>query len=416
MRKKVNNKGFSLVEILIAITILSIVVTPIAYLFFASAQFVNDSEEVGGRTQIANNVAEQFEAMDFDAWQQGGDVRLQTQNSGTVTGSFVSPASSGVGYESAARQTSAPYYISFNNLSASFSQYNAVVTLSTDNYADINNVELFEDVSMDYMAVQNREPTQDPDLLAWQAFILDCASKGYDVTNEAAFKERVINSTGSSRHITVDVSDNAGKTEVSAQYSYTFVYPAQDTGETVTAGVVGTSFPWSAPEIYLTPEDGIAVPAGESLALYMLLYPWYSQSGMDRITVSNIANLPIDLTVVKQIDEEIAIDINDFANKELNYSARLNVIDGNFLTPENRQTVIRSNLAQNLADLNSDVLIDDVIHSYGTSGNFAPESFSTTTQSERIYDIKIELFDINADGTSDYASGPVYTLNTTSVK
>ncbi len=413
MKEKMNNKGFSLVEILIAITILSIIIAPIAYLFFASAQFVSTSEEVGGKTQIANNIAEQFSAMDFEEWQEGGAVRLQSQ-SGMVTGSFVTPAvSPAVGYIGAVQPENAPYYISFNAVNAGYSEYNAVVTLQTDGYAQLNNAELFDDISMDYMAVQNRVPTQDPDTLAWQAFMLECTGEGYSVSDEAAFKERVVNST---RTITVDVTDNSGKVEVSANYSYIFTYPAAVAGESVDASVVGTQFNLdNISTVSLTPENGLNMPAsGEKLSFYMLFYPWYSETGSDNIIVNNPDNLPIDLAVVKQIDEQIALDLVDFAQKESSYKARLNVFD-RYVSQEVKNTVIRSNLSKNLADLNSNVPITNVKHSYGTV-DFTPESLTSKAQSERVFNVTIELFDINADGTSDYASGAVYTLSTTVVQ
>ncbi len=409
MKVKMNNKGFSLVEILIAITILSIIIAPIAYLFFASAQFVSTSEEVGGKTQIANNIAEQFSAMDFEEWQEGGAVRLQSQ-SGTVTGSFVTPAiSPDVGYTGATRPENAPYYISFNAVSASYSEYNAVVTLKTEDYEQLNNTELFDDISMDYMAVQNRVPTQDPDTLAWQEFMLECTGEGYSVSDEAAFKERVVNST---RTITVDVTDNSGKVEVSANYSYEFTYPAAVAGDGSVGAIVGQKFNWQSPsEISLTPENGLSIPAsGEKLSFYMLFYPWYSQYGRDNIIVNNLDNLPIDLAVVKQIDELLT----DLAGKESIYRANLNVNDNN-VAQADRNTVIRSNLAQNLADLSSIIPITTVSHTYNGLG-FAPESLTSKAQSERVFDVTIELFDINTDGTSDYANGAVYTLSTTVVQ
>ena len=62
MRKELNNKGFSLVELLIATIILGIVVAPLLHTFVTAANTTARSRQIGDATLMGENVAELVKA------------------------------------------------------------------------------------------------------------------------------------------------------------------------------------------------------------------------------------------------------------------------------------------------------------------------------------------------------------------
>ena len=62
MRKELNNKGFSLVELLIATVILAIIVAPLLHSFVTAAHTTVRSRQIGDATLVSENIAEMVEA------------------------------------------------------------------------------------------------------------------------------------------------------------------------------------------------------------------------------------------------------------------------------------------------------------------------------------------------------------------
>lgn len=60
MMKKGNNKGFSLIEIIIGIGMLAVIVIPILHTFITSAQINRDSRQVMIQTEVAQTIMEGF--------------------------------------------------------------------------------------------------------------------------------------------------------------------------------------------------------------------------------------------------------------------------------------------------------------------------------------------------------------------
>ena len=68
-RRQLNNEGFSLIELLIAIVILSIIVVPLLHSFVTSARTNAKSRNTMHATAIAEDVMEQFEAHTLEEMQ-----------------------------------------------------------------------------------------------------------------------------------------------------------------------------------------------------------------------------------------------------------------------------------------------------------------------------------------------------------
>lgn len=84
MKKKIfakrisNKKGFSLLEVLLAIVILGLIAAPILQIFVTSARINNNSKKIMGATDVANMTMEYITSLKFDG--EGGVKEVFTEN------------------------------------------------------------------------------------------------------------------------------------------------------------------------------------------------------------------------------------------------------------------------------------------------------------------------------------------------
>lgn len=84
-QRKLNNKGLSLVELLIAVTILAIIIVPLLHTFVSSARLNNKSARTLKATMIAENIMEEFEETSVESLSQTYGV---SSNSGVYSFEF----------------------------------------------------------------------------------------------------------------------------------------------------------------------------------------------------------------------------------------------------------------------------------------------------------------------------------------
>ncbi len=84
MMKKGNNKGFSLIEIIIGIGMLAVIVIPILHTFITSAQINRDSRQVMIQTEVAQTIMEGFAGKTYV--QVKAAVGALAGNTGVVSG------------------------------------------------------------------------------------------------------------------------------------------------------------------------------------------------------------------------------------------------------------------------------------------------------------------------------------------
>ncbi len=87
MKKKGNNKGFSLIEIIIGIGMLAVIIVPILHTFITSAQINRDSRQVMIQTEVAQTIMEGFAGKTY-ADVKASAVALGTHGSGIVSGNL----------------------------------------------------------------------------------------------------------------------------------------------------------------------------------------------------------------------------------------------------------------------------------------------------------------------------------------
>lgn len=85
MMKKGNNKGFSLIEIVIGIGMLAVIIIPILHTFITSAQLNRDSRQVMIQTEVAQTIMEGFAGKTFiDVKSSVSDLMNNTE--GAISG------------------------------------------------------------------------------------------------------------------------------------------------------------------------------------------------------------------------------------------------------------------------------------------------------------------------------------------
>ena len=102
MKKKLmNNKGFSLLEVLLAIVILGLIAAPILQIFVTSAHINNNSRELMAATEVATMTMEHITSMKMDGGE--GSARDYFTKSGSAT------RIPGVGYAATTADLGATY-------------------------------------------------------------------------------------------------------------------------------------------------------------------------------------------------------------------------------------------------------------------------------------------------------------------
>ncbi len=413
--EKNSNKGFSLVEVLLSITVLAIVAIPVSSVFLSSAEYTARTAELGAVTQISENITEQFETMDFTSFLDSSTAPIIDGGTGVQdnAGMFVTPNTSTPELDyipiTGEVEQNGTYHIEFNGVTAGFSQYNAVVTLDASDantsYDNINNKEIFENTSMDYIAAQTRGTQQDPDSLAWQAFLLECVGAGYVIDDENVFKQRV----KAERTINVSMEEVSDKIHMTAQYEYLFTFPQAIAGESVSSGVPNSLWNHvpSVSEMSITPPQGASIPEdGEYPSFYMLFYPWYN--GTDKFFVRNLDDLPVTFVFVKQVDSSIPQE--QLYLNEINYKPTVAIIERNYVELD---MIIHSNLSKNIADPSS---IDIRVPYWFGTMSVTPGDITMKTTLDRLYNITVDIFERDALGNSITTDGPLYSMSSTNLQ
>ena len=179
MRFKLDNKGFSLVEVLIGITIMAIITVPLAHAFLTSAKTSAKAQGIHDETVAAQNILEAYEASDMETILNDGAI--------TFAGGFVAKLEIRGGEDGWTEVDSADYgdieadgpgyRLTLTNIDG---EYDAVLTLVADGikYGDINEKAIVDAKPMSAIANVSSPLTDEtsPDAqaaseFAWQAEI-----------------------------------------------------------------------------------------------------------------------------------------------------------------------------------------------------------------------------------------------------
>lgn len=265
-----NNKGLSLVELLVAVAILSIVVFPLLHTFVTSADTASKSRKIGDETLAAQNTAEAVAASSLDTLADLGEVKAYD--------------SSHIPWTDTAKPA-AEYVVKMRNVGDG--KYDATVTLTAKNEQEVT---LYTPIDA---AFTQEEGDLDPDTMAKAEFKLQAAaitdaSLDYDIT----------------RTINIEIEEaTGGDYEYACSYNYECDISYTDAdGNDVTEELspVSYSYVFYNGTFHADKETALA-------SLYFFFRPCYSTSVYDdTITITHHAEdgdcHPVSVFLAKQAD------------------------------------------------------------------------------------------------------------------
>ena len=421
MRKELNNKGVSLVELLIATIILGIVVVPLLHTFVTAANTTARSRQIGEATLLGENIAELVEttAMTKTALKAlFEDPSFGVDNTDPDNPSISCSQDSNTDV----------YSLSAKGVHAGSSTFNVKVKLDptayhTGNAANrkpINDVKLSDYSNMDGIYAQSLDVTN-PDVLAYADFQREAdrqhngAAEGENAS-ESGKQMWLANTVEPVRTTTIDITEDVttGAITASLSLTYTYHYIYVKTDPTTGANQEYTNSITVPTRKYDLVRNFSPRNEGRLPNLYVMYYPLYESSRInDIIKINNMLTTtggaagesprvgvaqPIKIFLVK----EKAADAN-LANKEFGYNARVEqyVPAG---TPDTNYAVVYSNIREDLvtgSSLGNNITYDIYRGSYfsdiGYFGGDDPNKggdLVSKTERNRMYDVTVEIYDV----------------------
>lgn len=179
------NKGFSLLELLIAVAILGVIVVPLLQSFVFSARVSKKTRDVGKANLLAQNVAEAVETIDLR------ELAARTDDTEAVTGMLNIPGMkvSSLDWFSL-KKTEDPegkITVRLANDGAEYRGYTVKVTLNPEKYASINDVSISQYIPLDRAFLQdNSNTTENPDIQAKNTMRSEALEKAKDLAGTDA--------------------------------------------------------------------------------------------------------------------------------------------------------------------------------------------------------------------------------------
>ncbi len=468
---KNNNKGLSLVELIIGVAILGIISAPLLSMFVVASRTAAKSQDFGDATLAAENIVEQFESENFNDWislnVDGVTEQYTAPTLSGITGNFyMSNILGSTGFipftEDAFSAPAGvmpvpeldeyePMYIGYNNVTIDNSQFNVLVTLDPGTPSDPNDVDSeslgYYDINStplsNYTPTTNafvqEYTTNDPDAYSWEAFINKARENGYNTTGWNPYD--TINSSAPpssnnrfkpQREVTILITEspaNSGIIHATIKYSYEYTFP-------------GTSLVYStdieAPGQYefpLTPVEGIVWDKDELPTFYLLTFPWYygGTSSEDVYIIDKNTDYEANVIIIKKNPLVFAnpssptnAEYNQLSNLENNYNASVYFIQPysfDLYDPSSNTIDIGGSLLTNLnRPLTSDYQNPGSVvppqnieyYIYNGSSTFYKPTLDTLDEivvqesHKRIYDITVSLYDVT---DSTFSGNVIYSIN-----
>lgn len=314
------NKGFTLIEVLISITILAIIAAPMLHAFVTSARTNAKSAKLLDATTLSQNIMEEFKA--------GSLEDIAREFNGYGSGSIASKASGGA-YEAvetgvdsgtyvavdkenatlqpsvidAADPTKYPdgvfvgqksdeYHFMLSKVEMENSTYDVAIHLAQSGNGEKNLADIY---AMDRTDCGYFAQEEDMDRKAAAEFKLRNTAYAYDAVAQKTVDEFWAMMT---RHITISI----GQTSIEANAE------GAGNGNTKKTTYVDVTYEYEIPRGYTTDADrqysvttriyDNQISEEELQAVYLYYYPFYSR-GTDTLTIDNQQDLEIDVFVIK---------------------------------------------------------------------------------------------------------------------
>lgn len=430
-----NNRGMTLVELLVGITILALIVSPLLHTFFTSANTANKSARLGLATTAAQNIVERMEATHMM-----GISGLTTRKSDDGSLASLFGAASAQFYEevtvagddgevleykpiNSCESGETKYDFVLRGLSYGNANFDALISLDATDFHQSNDVEITQYTPMDAVYAQ---PYGDdnPDHLAAEHFANEAnkLASTSPVRYAEDFKDRL------ERSIDINFTVDAYPiVKVTAVFSYRNTYRYEriirNPNGTESFEDASALFTYSRSyEFYRGPITGLS-------SIYFFFYPNYMMdmgtsytpvrdtsrhgTAKDNIYINNNPfDLEVSIFLIKQKTPELSSDALN--SRETSYAADvIQYHSTNVLFNDPAPATIYSNLNTNVTN---PIFSAGTVAYYMYWGNDFRDTGAlinklVDTQAEnRFYSLSVKLFDPGTDPFLDSAK-PIYAID-----
>lgn len=415
-RRKGNNKGLSLVELIVAVAILAIIVLPLLRSFMVSTETNMKAKKQQQAVELAQNIMEEMEVSDLQTLAKEFDYPGTSKLLGAADMQELTDVDANGEYELAKKtqpgltssifkdgsnytfvgQSSKKYYFALKNIKADGRKYDALIKLDGVTDSSVNDANT-KDLATIYKMDQNHDAMS----LAKQTpqTVLNTLSGMYP-----GLAQRDI-----TRTITVDITKNAATsvTQVKVSYSYHFVAP-----DGTTVDYTGSP---ADPASYTDTVFDNAGDTGRSLNnIYLFYYPWYTSTvgnKTDKIIINNNDTVDATLILIKQEEGQTGLQ-----NLEDNYSVDVTLYEALGAGSTNTKLSIRTNLDENLVTGNATIgkqgnyiLVSNGTSYTNASARMGVRKLTDQAPSDRLFDVTVEIYksgsyDVNFKNSSAIVS------------
>ena len=433
MRKELNNKGFSLVELLIATVILAIVVAPLLHAFVTAATTTVRSRQLGDATLVSENIAEAVKVNSLsdlfnEANRASSYFAGASESSTKKLYSYDGDSSS---YTELTNPTKADcYYLGLTEIKAGSSTFNAMITLDAGAYQDeedktgINDTLMTDYSNMDAVYDYGSD-VDDPDLWGLAQFRAKAAEKANWDGPYGTPK----------RTITLHVYEYLNQIYAQLDFQYKYDYSYEVTNETTleVTRVYGTITTEKKSYALLPNGYSLRANGGRLPNVYLIYSPLYAEDAVahDTIEIKNDLageadiETPLKVFLVKaRKDGESDAEL---FRKDSGYNAKVvQYVPAD--TPPAKCAVIYSNIDENISDMYDQITegleekpdLDGVEYKIRTGqyfsrdGVFGGELGDLVSKSERdrIYAMTVDIF----EASDTNFTKPIHTFQTTKLQ
>ena len=427
-----DNRGMTLVELLITITILGIVAVPLLHGFLTSAQTEVKARKMGQVTNVAQSVLEVVEANGFENVVVNIDDAYDVFKSSTNEDVDAEYYTLGGNYNSYG--TNVPnaedYHIGLTDYDYAGQKYDVMIDIEASGYQQLN--------AEDQMSINTQmdrvfDVISAPEAEKYFVYEWHFGNPWYDPQNYETIYVLP------ERKITVDVeTENFGwepHVRISVKYQledidweelgYEDAYiTSNEPGRPGYPGYPGYPGDRDNDPVEVNYSYTYRLASGEEPTIYLLYYPNYAKTeggyvqAKDTIEINNEDQIPFDLYIMKQKPNlnpnpgfwEPGLSEYDLRALENQYECDI-VQNVRWLQPgqEEPGATIYTNLGKNLAD-NSDInrlQVNYTISHWWGSGVGTLNAFRTETETrQRIYEVTVKVY----DASNDFSGEPLATL------
>ncbi len=441
-----DNRGFSLVELLVGIVMLGIVVVPLLSTFITSARLSVEAEKMNEATTLAQNIAEEIESKDIHQIIEEERIHIDSSKDENYTNvSFLSNLDLTKILDSEAENVGGVNsFPEFDNETGQYkndvmyayvydieaggtgNHYDALIEINSKSgageipdtsakYYEINNVDDFAFDNMDILFTQASGTSgsgysNNPDETSRADFIQKYLSTLEYDESKIVLENRTITLTVEGGN-TATVNSKEIFTDMTAELTYSYKYSytvsaAEKYEHYYTESIVLTS---SFPIIDGNPDDPNDTILDIRPNIYVMFYPHYDikgGTGVDQIEIKNLDNIELDVFFYKMETSDIPSG-ETLGDLENDYEARIDLKESklsaaDILAGESQgSTKIYSNVHTNLAT-NTEIagIIDSGKYRYiigetfiNTPLAFLDENDTQTVKKNRVYDITITILE-----------------------